>query len=81
MIVSVFQPRITKSTAQDDYVAIVQIQAQRFNGTGWDTIGGIVEEPGRSLTPQTGRLAAKASAICIITRPTTLDCVDGPAGP
>jgi branched-chain amino acid transport system substrate-binding protein len=41
--VPMFLPGITMNTTPDDYVAIKQMQLQRFNGTGWDKIGGIVE--------------------------------------
>jgi hypothetical protein len=35
-------PGITMSTAPD-YAALKQLQLQRFDGTGWVKIGGIVE--------------------------------------
>ncbi len=43
MTVPMFLPGITMSTTPEDYVAVRQMQLQRFNGTGWDRIGGIVE--------------------------------------
>jgi hypothetical protein len=36
-------PGITLVTTPDDYAAIKQIQLQRFDGTDWVKIGGIVE--------------------------------------
>ena len=43
MAVPMFLPGITMNTTPDDYVAIKQMQLQRFDGTGWAKIGGIVE--------------------------------------
>jgi branched-chain amino acid transport system substrate-binding protein len=35
-------PGISVNTAPDDYSPIKQMQLQRFNGSGWERIGGIV---------------------------------------
>jgi branched-chain amino acid transport system substrate-binding protein len=35
-------PGITLNTTPEDYSAIKQMQLQRFDGTGWVLIGGIV---------------------------------------
>ena len=43
MTVPMFLPGITMNTTPDDYAAIKQMQLQRFDGTGWVKIGGIVE--------------------------------------
>jgi branched-chain amino acid transport system substrate-binding protein len=43
MTVPMFLPGITMNTTPDDYAAIKQMQLQRFDGTGWVKIGGLVE--------------------------------------
>jgi branched-chain amino acid transport system substrate-binding protein len=43
MTVPMFLPGITMNTTPDDYAAIKQMQLQRFDGTGWLKIGGLVE--------------------------------------
>lgn len=43
MVVPMLLPGITMSTTPDDYAAIRQMQLQRFDGSGWMKIGGIVE--------------------------------------
>ena len=42
MTVPMFLPGITMNTKADDYVAIKQMQLQRFDGTGWVRIGEVV---------------------------------------
>lgn len=41
--VPMFLPGITMTTTPEDYVAVKQMQLQRFDGKGWVTIGGVVE--------------------------------------
>jgi hypothetical protein len=41
--VPMFLPGITMNTTPDDYAAIRQMQLQRFDGKGWESIGGVVE--------------------------------------
>ena len=43
MAVPMLLPGITMSTAPDIYAPLRQLQLQRFDGTGWVKIGGIVE--------------------------------------
>jgi branched-chain amino acid transport system substrate-binding protein len=42
MTVPMLLPGITMTTTPDDYAAIKQMQLQRFDGTGWVKIGGII---------------------------------------
>jgi branched-chain amino acid transport system substrate-binding protein len=42
MTVPMLLPGITMSTTPEDYAAIKQMQLQRFDGTGWVKIGGVV---------------------------------------
>jgi branched-chain amino acid transport system substrate-binding protein len=43
MTVPMLLPGIAMTTTPDDYAAIKQMQLQRFDGTGWVRIGGIIE--------------------------------------
>ncbi len=43
MTVPMLLPGITLSTSPDDYTMLKKMQLQRFDGTGWVNIGGIVE--------------------------------------
>jgi hypothetical protein len=45
--VPMLPPGITLNTAPDDYSPIKQMQLQRFDGTGWAKLGGIVGGNGR----------------------------------
>jgi branched-chain amino acid transport system substrate-binding protein len=42
MTVPMLLPGITMTTTPEDYAAIKQMQLQRFDGTGWVKIGGVV---------------------------------------
>ncbi len=43
MAVPMLLPGITMSSSPENYAVIRQMQLQRFNGSGWDKIGGVVE--------------------------------------
>jgi ABC-type branched-subunit amino acid transport system substrate-binding protein len=43
MAVPMLLPGVTMSSTPENYSVIRQMQIQRFNGSGWDKIGGVVE--------------------------------------
>ena len=39
-----FQPGITITTTPEDHTIVSRLQIVRFNGQGWDPVGGLVQK-------------------------------------